>query len=166
VRGFTCSVCGAHHDDELPLCFISPAPVHVENVAPEQRGRRVLLSSDQCVIDDKHFFILGNLDVPIVGRNESLRWSVWSSLSKEHFDRTHELWNTPGRENEPPYFGWLSSSIPGYADTVNVKVFVHAQQVGTRPLLQVLEQDHPLYRDHVNGISWTRACELSHAATD
>jgi hypothetical protein len=161
--GFTCGCCGAFHE-ELPLCFLDPSPVYADQVDEAERPRRVRLSSDQCIVDDEHFFILGNLDVPILGRSESVRWSVWSTLSQKNFERACDLWETAGREAEPPYFGWLSSPVPGYDDTINLKLSVHTLPVGTRPRLEVLEQDHPLYRDHVHGVTWERACELSHAA--
>jgi hypothetical protein len=163
MAGFTCSVCGAHHE-EMPLCFISPEPLHIAPLGKRERAARVLLSSDQCVVDGKHFFILGNLDVPILGRSETLRWTVWSTLSKTNFERALSLWETAGRESEPPYFGWLSSAIPGYEHTINLKLYVRTQPVGIRPLLEVMEQDHPLYRDCAGGITWEKACELSHAA--
>jgi hypothetical protein len=160
---FTCASCGQYHD-ELPLCFLAPAPAQVAVVAEAERARRVLLSSDQCIIDEEYFFILGNLDLPIVDREEMFRWSVWSSLSRKNFERASDLWETAGRESEPPYFGWLSTAIPGYERTVGLKVVVHTKPVGTRPAIEVIEQDHLLYRDFVDGISWARACELSHAA--
>ncbi len=165
MTGFTCAACGDRHE-ELPLCFKAPEPTYAAYYVPEQeRSKRIVLSSDQCIVDDEHFFILGNLDVPIVGRAETVRWSVWSSLSEESFARAHELWETAGREAEPPYFGWLSNPIPGYERTLNLALGVHTQPVGTKPLLRLKEQDHPLYRDQVEGISWDRACELAHAST-
>jgi hypothetical protein len=164
MLGFTCAVCGRHHD-ELPLCFLTLAPVYADTIAEAERAERVALSSDQCVIDERHFFILGNLDLPIIGRQEHFRWSLWSSLSKMNFERASDLWEKAGRESEPPYFGWLSATVPGYETTVNLKVAVQTQPLGVRPLIQVQEQEHPLYRDQVDGISWERACELSHAAT-
>ena len=90
--------------------------------------------------------------------------ALGSSLSKTNFERMSDLWESTGRESEPPYVGWLSTAIPGYERTVSLKLLVHTQPVGTRPLIQVQEQEHPLYRDQVEGISWARACELSHAA--
>jgi hypothetical protein len=147
----------------MPLCFIAPEPVHALSVAPQERARRVDLATDQCVIDGEHFFVLGNLDLPIVGHDECVRWSVWSSLSRKSFERASALWTVEGREAEPPAFGWLSSEIPGFPSTVNLKLHVHTNPVGVRPRLEVLEQDHPLYRAQVEGISWARACELSHA---
>jgi hypothetical protein len=160
---FTCTTCGKHHE-ELPLCFLAAVPAQLSVVPEAERAKRVLLSSDQCVIDGQHFFILANLDLRIVGRAETFRWSVWSSLSKKNFERSADLWETPGRESEPPYFGWLSTAIPGYEQTVGLKVLVHTQPVGMRPVIEVIEQDHPLYRDYAGGVPWARACELSHAA--
>jgi hypothetical protein len=165
MRGmpFNCATCGTHHE-ELPLCFLAAAPAQISVVPEEEQAKRVLLSSDQCIIDGEYFFILGNLDLEIVGRAETFRWSLWSSLSKKNFERSATLWETAGREKEPPYFGWLSTAIPGYERTVGLKVLVYTQPVGTRPLIAVMEQAHPLYRDYVDGVSWARACELSHAA--
>jgi hypothetical protein len=162
MTGFDCVTCGAHHD-EIPLCFLVPVPVHAARIPEAEWNGRVQLSSDQCILDGEHFFILGNLDLPILGREEVFRWSLWSSLSKAHFDRVCELWGKEGRESEPPYFGWLSTAIPGYADTVNLKLLVHTQPAGVRPLIEVQRQEHPLYREQAEGISWERACELSHA---
>lgn len=163
MPGFTCSVCGAFHE-ELPLCFIATMPVTAACISEAEWEKRVSLSSDQCIVDGSHFFILGNLDIPIVGRDDTLRWTLWSSLSKANFDRVCELWEASGREAEPPYFGWLNTAVPGYEDTLNLKLHVHTQPFGIRPLIEVEEQDHALYRDQVKGISWERACALSHAA--
>jgi hypothetical protein len=91
--------------------------------------------------------------------------ALGSSLSKTNFERMSDLWESTGRESEPPYFGWLSTAVPGYERTVCLKLLVQTQPVGTRPLIQVQDQEHPLYRDQLEGISWERACELSHAAT-
>jgi hypothetical protein len=150
----------------MPLCFIAPAPAQTAIVPEADWPKRIQLSSDQCVIDGEHFFILGNLDLPIVGREEIVRWSLWSSLSRANFERACDLWETEGRESQDPYFGWLSTAIPGYEQTVGLKVNVHTQPVGVRPHIRVLAQEHPLHRDQVEGISWERACELSHAALD
>jgi hypothetical protein len=120
--------------------------------------------SDQCILDGKHFFILGNLDVPVRGSEEVLRWSVWSTLSEANFKRAAELWQMAGRESEAPYFGWLSNQIPGYPSTINIKALVHTQQVNVRPQIKVIEEDHPLATDQQNGIGPERLDELVHAA--
>lgn len=124
----------------MPLCFVAPAPLLVDGIHENEREKRVLLSTDQ-----------------VHGR-------LWSSLSQANFARTCDLWETAGREREPPYFGWLSTALPGYPETVSPKLIVRTQPVGMRPRIEVQPQEHPLYRDQLEGIPWDRACELSHAA--
>jgi hypothetical protein len=161
--GYTCRTCGVWHD-ERPTCFGAELPSAVAALSPDELASRVERSSDQCILDGKHFFVLGNLDIPIRGSAEPMSWTVWSTLSEQSFERASELWHTPGRETEPPYFGWLSNQIPGYPSTVNIKLRVHTQPLGIRPQLEVVEEDHPLAADQEHGISEERASELVHAA--
>ncbi len=93
-----------------------------------------------------------------------MRWTVWSTLSETNFERSSELWDSPGRESEPPYFGWLSNQIPGYPSSINIKVMVHTEPVGIRPRLRVIEDGHPLFTDQEGGITEDRAEELIHAS--
>jgi hypothetical protein len=161
--GYTCRTCGAWHD-ERPQCFGAELPDVVAALSPEELESRVERSSDQCVLDGEHFFVLGNLDVPIHGSAEPLRWTVWTTLSAKNFERASDLWSTPGRESEEPYFGWLSNQIPGYPWSGSIKLQAHTQPVGVRPRLQVIEDGHPLSLEQERGIGAERADELIHAA--
>lgn len=51
MSGFDCTTCGRHHD-ELPMCLGSPAPELWFSIPEEEREKRAVLSSDQCVITD------------------------------------------------------------------------------------------------------------------
>ena len=115
MRGFHCKSCGEFHD-HLPQSFGVEAPAYYYSVPETERESRCQLSSDQCIVDSEHFFIVGNLDLPIIGTRDVFRWSIWVSLSEEHFNRASELWDSRGRESEPPYFGWVSTSLPGYTE--------------------------------------------------
>jgi hypothetical protein len=156
--------CGVWHD-ERPTCFIMSLPEAVFQMPEAQRKKRVEAGSDQYILDGKHFFILGNLDVPVRDSEEALRWSVWSTLSEANFRRASELWEAAGRESEPPYSGWLSNQIPGYPSTINIKALVQTRPVGVRPQIKVLEEGHPLAIDQETGISAERLDELIHAAS-
>jgi hypothetical protein len=90
-------------------------------IPEDERASRSDLTSDACVVDEKHFFIVGNLEIPINGSEETFSWDVWVSLSRENFQRAFELWESDDRVNEPPYFGWLSTTLPGYPETLNLK---------------------------------------------
>jgi hypothetical protein len=161
--GYKCRCCGIEHE-ERPTCFIADLPAVLADLSDEELAARVSRGSDQCILDDEHFFILGNLDVPILGSEEGMRWSVWTTLSRTNFERASDLWTTAGRESEPPYFGWLSNQIPGYPPSLNIKTVVHTQPVGIRPKIEVTEPGHPLEFDQKNGIPEERAAELIHAA--
>jgi len=160
--GYTCQTCGARHD-ERPTSFLADLPAAVTQVPVGKRSTRVEAASDQCVLDKKHFFILGNLDLRIIGTEDFIRWTVWTTLSERNFERASELWTTVGRESEPPYFGWLSNFIPGY-ESINIQTLVHTEPIGVRPKIEVIEDGHPLAIDQARGISAERADELIHLA--
>lgn len=161
--GYQCSSCGQWHD-ERPTSFKFPLPDVVAALAADERRRRVESGSDQCVLDDEHFFILGNLDLRVLGTDEVIRWTTWSTLSRTNFDRASELWTTDGRESEPPLSGWLSNALPGIESTVNIPVLVHTNPVGERPHLEVVADAHPLGAWQRGGIGPQRADALIHAA--
>lgn len=160
---YHCNTCGAIHP-ERPTCFAAEMPVVVSQMSPSDRERRVELSSDQCILDDEHFFVLGTLDLPVRGSDEVIRWIVWSTLSRPSFERSSELWSVEGRESEPPYFGWLSNQIPGFPDSLNIKLRVHTEPLGLRPRLEVLDEEHPLWDAQHNGVSSDQADDLIHVA--
>ena len=162
MQGYHCSTCGEYHLG-LPFSYGSPAPAPYFDIPESERDRRVLISSDQCVIDDEHFFILGRLEIPVHDANEELfSWNVWVSLSEENFNRTAELWETKGREKESPYFGWLSTSLPCYdVDTFLLKTNVHTRPVGERPFIELEPTDHPLAIEQRNGITLERVQEIA-----
>jgi hypothetical protein len=158
MRRYKCQSCGQYHDGP-PLSYMAAGPYLMDTIPEEDRKRRVLLSSDQCVIDNRYFFICGNVEIPILDSQEVFVWSVWVSLSKANFDRAHKLWTKQGRESEPPYFGWLSTQLPIYPTTLNLKTNVHTRPVGQRPYIELEQTDHPLAMDQHNGISMERVQE-------
>ena len=70
--------------------------------------------------------------------------------------------DAPDRASDPPYFGWLSSLIPMYPDTINLKLEVQSRSPGLTPLFVVEPGEHPLAFDQHNGISVERWHDLSH----
>lgn len=126
-----------------------------------ERERRASLSSDACLIDDQYAFIVGNLELPIIGSDQPFSWDVWVSLSMTNFERTFRLWEKKGRESEPPYFGWLSTTLPGYPETLSLKTMVHTREVGRRPWIELEPTDHPLAREQREGITMARVQEIA-----
>jgi hypothetical protein len=160
---YQCKTCGAMHP-ERPTCFGAELPAVVSRLSAEERERRVSMSSDQCILDNEHFFVLGTLDLPVQGTDETITWIVWSTLSKANFQRMSEVWNAEGRESEPPYFGWLSNQIPGFPDSLNLKLLVRTEPLGFRPRFEVVDEKHPLCIAQRGGITGEQADHLIHAA--
>ena len=62
---------------------------------------------------------------------------------------------------EPPYPGLLSTGLPGYPDTVGLKVSVHTREVGRRPRVVLVPTDHPLAVEQRHGITHERVQEIA-----
>ena len=155
VLKFTCSLCSELHEG-LPD-WGCDAPDYYRGIPDAERERRGRLNADLCIVDDEHFFIRGVLLVPIIGVEQSFGWGVWTTLSECNFHRYCDLWEVDDMSGERPYFGWFSNQLPFYPDTRNLKVDVHLQPSGSRPLLRLQSADHPLVADQRDGISWERA---------
>ncbi|WP_236241721.1 DUF2199 domain-containing protein [Streptomyces sp. CC228A] len=121
-----------------------------------------LLSADQCVIQAQHYFVKGLIEIPVIGSDEVFSWGVWVSLSRENFSRAADLWDTPGRESEKPYFGWLTTELTIYSPTtINLKTNLHTRPVGERPLIELEPTDHPLAVEQRVGITMDRVREIA-----
>ena len=160
---YHCAVCGQVHEGP-PLSYGFDAPLAYYRVPKWLRWYRCLLTTDTCRIDERHFFIVGNIRIPIRGTDNSFSWIAWISLSRANFQKCLDFWRSPGREREQPYFGWLSNSIPSYSETLNLKTLVHTQAVGVRPEVQVEPTEHPLSVEQRNGITWERVNEIASIA--
>ncbi|CAL9467225.1 hypothetical protein SUDANB120_02764 [Streptomyces sp. enrichment culture] len=158
--GYTCSCCGDYA--ELPMGYNAMAP-DVWDAGFEGRPDS-LLSSDQCVIKAQHYFIKGLIEIPVIGSDEVFSWGGWVSLSRDNFSRAADMWNTPGREDEKPYFGWLTTELPIYSPgTTNLKTNAHTRPVGQRPFIELEPTDHPLAVEQRTGITLDRVREIAEA---
>ncbi|WP_092772774.1 DUF2199 domain-containing protein [Hymenobacter actinosclerus] len=161
--GFVCSRCGEFHA-ELPMCFGAEFPDYYFSIPINERARRVEIAESLCVIDEEHFFVRGRIELPVLNSEEIFCWNVWTTLSKDNFIQTNTVWNDPERVNEPAYFGWLQTSLPGYPETLNLKTAVHTQAVGLIPRVEIMDENHPLVLEQKQGIGWPRVVELVEAA--
>ena len=142
------------------MSYAAPAPEYwTDDLAGEDDSG---LSADQCVIQNEWFFVHGLIEIPVADSDEPFSWGVWVSLSKENYDRMSDLWETPGREEEPPYFGWLSTQLPVYSPTtVNLKTLLHTRPIGERPLIELEPTDHPLAVEQRTGITRARVEQIA-----
>jgi len=153
-RSWKCRSCGKEHDTPS-LCFGTDAPDQWHLLSTKELATSQLDKS-WCFIDAKDeqaFFVRGHIDIPIIGADEVFTWSVWVSLSEKSFSRKMEIWNSVDRETEPPYFGWLCTSIEVFPDTMYLKTSVQERPGDTVPLVTVEPTAHPLAVAQHGGIA-------------
>lgn len=158
--GFHCATFGTWHDN-LPMEFGADAPALYNSIPVSERESRSELNQALCVIDDEFFFIRGCLELPVIDNDEPFVWGVWVSLSKDSIKRCYETLDQDGRESEQPYFGWLSTSLPLYPETLNLKTHVHTRPFGVKPFIELEPTDHPLAVERREGITMDRVREIA-----
>lgn len=157
---FVCRVCGQTHEG-VPLSFAADFPDIYAGMSKTDRGSRAVISSDQCIIDEQWFFIRGCLEVPILNGNDVFLWGLWASVKEDVFNEISDAWEEDGREQRRgPFKARLANSLSVYPETLNLKLRIVIQPVGTRPRF-ILEEDHPLAAAQEHGISRREAAELS-----
>ena len=158
--GFDCSVCGQHHA-VLPLSYSVTVPLAALAVPRAEWERRVVLSQDLCVIDERFHYVRGRFAVPVHGLEEPFIWGVWAWLRPQDFYRTNQRWNDPARVDERPYAALLNSELPIYGDTMNLPVEVQTMPVGRRPHFFPTDTAHPIAVEQRDGMSMSRVVQIA-----
>ena len=159
--GFVCRTCGQSHEG-VPPSFAADFPDMFANMSEPDREARAVVSSDQCIVDERFFFIRGCLEIPVHGNSEPFVWGLWALVKEEVFDEISASWEEQGRETRRgPFKARLANSLSVYPETLNLKLRMVIQPVGTRPLFILEEDQHPLATAQQDGISRVDAMELS-----
>jgi hypothetical protein len=159
-RSFTCGRCGQVHEGP-PLAYGADYPDAWAAIPEPERPRRVALSEEQCIIDQRDFYVRARLAIPVLDGPGPFEWGVWVSVGPKSFLRMAELWTSPGREREPPYTGWLQTDLPGYPPTLGLRCRVLTQPVGERPLVELETSKHPLALEQRRGMTSARVQEIA-----
>jgi hypothetical protein len=155
---FKCLGCEEWHEG-MPS-FGADAPSLYYSISDSERDERCHLTSDTCVIDDKFFFVRGCLEISIIGADEPFIWGVWVSLSDKNFDEFLSTLDKLNRSEFGPYFGWLSTELPLYPNSQNLKTHLHIRDDGLRPLIELEPTSHPLAVEQSEGITVGRLGEI------
>jgi hypothetical protein len=158
ASNMVCECCGKDITKELPaLVFNEPILWNEESSILEGSE----LTTDLCVIENKHYFVRCNLEIPIVNSDIPLTYGVWCSVSKENFERYCSVYGTKKEFDEAPFFGWMCNQIPFYKDTLHIKCNIHLQGNSMRPLVELDHTNkHKLCQEQHNGITLERAHEI------
>ncbi|TXI01466.1 MAG: DUF2199 domain-containing protein [Rhizobium sp.] len=155
---FLCATCNELHHG-MPS-FGAEAPFSYYQIPAQDLVRRCSLGSDDCVIDERQFFVRGCLEIPVHGYEEPFSWGVWLSLSESSFREWVRTFDAAQRSHVGPFFGWLNTRLHGYPETLNLKTMVHLRDNGIRPYVELERTDHPLALEQGNGISPDRVAQI------
>jgi hypothetical protein len=158
VENWTCSSCGEIHSGVPGYSFDAPWPWYA--TSQDERVAHGVLTADYCILRNEDFFVRGCLEVSVTDQIEPFIWGVWVSLSHDNFKRARNLASHPSRTKEQPHFGWLSSRIQIFPDTLLLKTRVHSRSVGTRPYIELEPTNHPLAIEQRTGISSERVQQI------
>jgi hypothetical protein len=140
--------------------FGADAPLSYYAIPADQRDARCNLGIDDCVIDERSYFVRGCLEIPVHGEAEPFVWGVWVSISEASFTKWVECYYAEHRSHFGPFFGWLNARLKPYPDTVNLKTRVHLRDHAIRPLIELEPTGHPLAVEQREGISVARVSEI------
>ncbi|MDR3638704.1 MAG: DUF2199 domain-containing protein [Isosphaeraceae bacterium] len=155
---YHCTICGQRHD-ELPHLGID-RPAQWWDVPEEERERRIKLTSDTCVVDDRDYLVRGVIEIPVEDYGEPFGFGVWVSQTRENYFTYLQNFDS---DQIGPFFGWLCTHISFYKEeTLLLKTRAHFRTGGLRPFIELEPTDHPLAVDQRTGISLARAWEIVH----
>lgn len=158
---FTCPVCAREHE-ELPVySFEGPSPW--AQARREGKGEEYELGPDLCRRGDDEFYIRGRLPIPILdAADQDLMISGWVKVSKDNFWRYRTKFLEWDAATLGVFYGWFANQVPGYGETVNLKVAVHPQNDRMRPLLAVEPTEAMLATTQRSGVTLDHAMRWLH----
>lgn len=144
------------------MSFAADYPDPYANLSIDARDARAVVGTDQCIIDQREFYIRGCLEIPILGTDEVFLWGLWARIKEEVFDEISEHWESDGRETAiSPYKGRLANALSIYSDTLNQRLEIRIRPVGSRPFFILEDADNLLSLEQRQGLSREKAAEYA-----
>jgi hypothetical protein len=144
---------GCDHPDHWPHANRSESGQDVLEVGRDR------LSPDLCRVGEDRF-VRGVLQLPVIGSEIPFGFGVWCSLKAENYDAYAATMGTYNDLDLGKFFGWMSNSLPYYDTEEPLASDVIFRGDGTRPLIEIHDEAHPLGRDQVNGITFDTLLDI------
>lgn len=154
---YTCGECAKEHRG-LPT-WETPPPIDSLDV-PEADRRRARFDGDTCEVGP-HRLVRTVLEIPIRGARERFVWGVWSSLSRENYERMGRA--VAASREVAPMFSWLCTNLPReiYPETSGLESMLFFRTGNLRPLVVLAPADHPLSMHQQVGLTPDEAREMA-----
>lgn len=158
-----CGSCDDAHQGLFALASFAPDPwPSAESYEPNGaiRFEGNFLSEDFCILDGKYFMVRACLEIPVLGTDEALSFGVWSTLSRENFDKYLAGFDDGEYPDTGPWSGWLCNRIEHYVGNDPFAIWLVPQPGRQRPQLYVQDNNLPLAIDQDNGITAERVLDI------
>jgi hypothetical protein len=165
--GWTCSICGEYHEDDL-LDIRMTLPEPVFRLSEPERGERAELGDDWCRLREAEgawrHYTRGILEIPIHESDRYFGYGVWVELAAPDFYRIGELWSDPAGAQVPAFSGELANELTPYTETEGLSAAIKLRDVNLLPTVHLGHADHALVSDQRQGITLDRARTLAEAS--
>lgn len=158
---YACSICGERHN-EVPLSWGPDVPDLWARLSEDEREAKGEIGTDQCVINEQHFFVRGRIEIPVQDRHDPFAWLVWVEVTRDVFVAMAKVWTMEGRENtEPLYDGALANDLSLYpTPTLGLPAKLHTRPVGVRPFIEITAE-HQIRHEQRTGITFHQVNEIA-----
>ena len=155
TEDWKCSSCEENHSGLFDLAAFAPDFWDREEVYSPNSEVRLdgdFLSEDFCIIDGESFFVRSILELPTRKQAYKFGFGVWSTLSKENFEKYLDGFNDGNFEEGTSWTGWFSTQIKGIENTLRQECWVFPQKGRQRPLIRFMDEQHPVSLAQMNGL--------------
>ena len=155
-----CAKCGEDHPlEEMELTFRRPDDA--ASLSPDERKEFLQENSDLCIIKGERFFIRAVLPLPVDSRAEPYRIGLWVEVSRPHFERVYDLWDSEDQLSEPPIPATVANDIPITAGALGHPAELRLAGPSIRPAVVLKPSDRPIYLEQSLGIDVHRTAEYT-----
>lgn len=155
---YRCPSCSEKHAGLPALAYRLPDAIHA--LPDSEQLKRADLSSDLCTLDGNRFFIRSVLQLPIIDMPEMFDFGPWIETTVSDFARyaVHGQASTGANHTLP---GWMANDLPLYPRSGGLPCAIaYGAGDSERPLVTIVDGDHPLARAQRHGIDLPRVRQL------
>lgn len=155
---YRCPSCREKHAGLPALAYRLPDAIYA--LEPEERSSRADVSSEMCTLDGDRFFVRSVLQLPIRDITETFDFGPWIEVSGGDFARyAVHAQASPG--SAQTLLGAMANELPLYPRALGLACAIgYGVGENDRPLVTIVDGDHPLSRAQRHGIDLPRVTEL------
>jgi hypothetical protein len=152
---YKCASCDQIHEGLPDITFEMPDMCH--DVDVKARAETVLLTSDFCIMEGRHYFIRCVMEAPVHGFSQRFGWGVWCKVDWKSYKLCWDRFEDSDNDGIAPLKGTLANNLRHYPDTLGRSCTIQLQNDRMRPLAMLDNAEHPLAIHQIEGMSLQEA---------